>query len=288
MQLIFLIVSAVGLLAALGTVLARNLVHAALFLIAFFFAVAGQFVLLEAEFLAAMQVLVYIGAVSILLLFGIMLTRNIQGDETTAGHWAWKLPIGLVALGFLGVLLFGISNERGRPGQQSWTRTASRPGGVNPPVGGPFAADLSYSPTGQHVASLDRDARVRLRTPTGRHIAAFSTDEAPGRPTAVGFSLDGAFVASADDQGSVLAWDIPGRSPAFSRSGGRPGQISALAIGADRPDESGGPLVATGGTDGVVRLWDGPEPIEIPAHDGPIHSLTFAQPAGRSPRRPSA
>src|SRR5688572_154156 len=99
MQLIFLIVSGVGLLSALGTVLARNLVHAALFLVAFFFAVACQFVLLEAEFLAAMQVLVYIGAVSILLLFGIMLTRNIQGDETTGGHWARKLPAGVVALG---------------------------------------------------------------------------------------------------------------------------------------------------------------------------------------------
>jgi NADH:ubiquinone oxidoreductase subunit 6 (subunit J) len=280
MQLIFLIVSAVGLLAALGTVLARNLVHAALFLIAFFFAVAGQFVLLEAEFLAAMQVLVYIGAVSILLLFGIMLTRNIQGDETTAGHWAWKLPIGVVAVGFLGVLLLGISDERGRPGQQSWARTASRPGGVNPPVGGPFAAGLPYSPTGQHVASIDQDGRVRLRTPTGRHIAAFPTDEAPGRPTAVGFSLDGELVASADDRGGILAWDIPGRSPALSRSGGRPGQISALAIGPDRPESAGGRLVAAGGNDGVVRLWDGPDPVEIPAHDGPIHSLSFA-PDGR-------
>ena len=39
--------------------------------------------LLEAEFLAAIQVLVYIGAVAILLMFGIMLTRNIQGDDTT-------------------------------------------------------------------------------------------------------------------------------------------------------------------------------------------------------------
>ena len=48
---------------------------------AFFFTVACVFVLLEAEFLAALQVLVYIGAVAILLMFGIMLTRNIQGDD---------------------------------------------------------------------------------------------------------------------------------------------------------------------------------------------------------------
>ncbi len=82
-QFLFLVIAALGLLAALGTVLARNLVHAALFLVAFFFTIACQFVLLEAEFLAALQVLVYIGAVAIILMFGIMLTRNIQGDDTT-------------------------------------------------------------------------------------------------------------------------------------------------------------------------------------------------------------
>ncbi|WP_231749821.1 NADH-quinone oxidoreductase subunit J [Tautonia plasticadhaerens] len=280
MQLIFLIVSAVGLLTALGTVLAKNLVHAALFLVAFFFAVAAQFVLLEAEFLAAMQVLVYIGAVSILLLFGIMLTRNIQGDETTGGHWARKIPVAVVALGVLGVLLYGISAERGRPGQQSWARTVSRPGGVNPPVGGPGAADLSYSPSGRFVASIDLDGRVRLRTPVGRQVASFPTDEAAGRPTAVGFSVDGAIVASADDRGGVLSWDVARRLPAFSRSGGRPGRISALAVGPERPVEEGGRLVAAGGADGIVRLWDGPEPVEIPAHDGPIRALAFA-PDGR-------
>lgn len=53
MPFLFVAIATVGLLAALGTVLARNLVHAALFLIAFFFSVACLFVLLEAEFLAA-------------------------------------------------------------------------------------------------------------------------------------------------------------------------------------------------------------------------------------------
>ena len=97
-----MVIAALGLAAALGTVLARNLVHAALYLVAFFFTVACQFVLLEAEFLAALQVLVYIGAVAILLMFGIMLTRNIQGDDPTqhavglegarAGRRAVRLP----------------------------------------------------------------------------------------------------------------------------------------------------------------------------------------------------
>src|SRR5262249_17531781 len=100
-RILFLVIASLALLSALGTVLAPNLVHAALFLVAFFFLIACQFVLLEAEFLAAMQVVVYIGAVAILMMFGIMLTRNIQGDETTTGHWAWKAPAALVGVAVL-------------------------------------------------------------------------------------------------------------------------------------------------------------------------------------------
>src|SRR3954451_20384300 len=103
----------VGLLAAVGTILARNLVHAALYLVAFFFVVACQFVLLEAEFLAAMQVLVYIGAVAILMMFGIMLTRNIQGDITTTPVSGWTLPALAAGLGLFLMLAFGINNHAG-------------------------------------------------------------------------------------------------------------------------------------------------------------------------------
>ena len=61
MRGIFVQLSVGAFLSSLGTVLARNLVHAALYLIAFFFLGACLFILLEAEFLAAMQVLVYVG-----------------------------------------------------------------------------------------------------------------------------------------------------------------------------------------------------------------------------------
>ena len=132
-QLLFVIIAALGLLAALGTVLARNLVHAALFLVAFFFVVACQFVLLEAEFLAAMQVLVYIGAVAVLMMFGIMLTRNVQGDETTGGSLLGKLVAGVIGLGVLGVLVVGIGDDVGLPvhpgsaGRPAWTAQRARP-----------------------------------------------------------------------------------------------------------------------------------------------------------------
>lgn len=147
MRLIFLIFSAMGLALAMGVVLSKNLVRAALCLVGFFFIVACQFVLLEAEFMAAMQVLVYIGAVAILLLFGIMLTRNILGDETTGASAITKAFGGLLSLGLLLVLFAGITNQKIRdpregsieydyakatgkpladPGRTAWPDTASR------------------------------------------------------------------------------------------------------------------------------------------------------------------
>ena len=125
-RILFGLFSTLGLLAALGTVLARNLVHAALFLVAFFFVVACQFLLLEAEFLAAVQVLVYIGAVSILMMFGIMLTRNIQGDDTTTTSTLYKLPAALVCLALIGVLCAGIGEQKGRIGRPAWSQVDAR------------------------------------------------------------------------------------------------------------------------------------------------------------------
>ncbi|WP_152051999.1 NADH-quinone oxidoreductase subunit J [Tautonia marina] len=274
LQLIFLIVSTVGLLTALGTVLARNLVHAALFLVAFFFTVACQFVLLEAEFLAAMQVLIYIGAVSILLLFGIMLTRNIQGDETTGGHWGWKLPAGIVAFGVLGVLLFGITAERGRPGQESWVRINSRPGGVNPRIGGPDSLALAYSPTGQFIASADADGRIRLWTIAGQQRSVLHLEGLA--PSAVTFSPDASLIAAADGQGRVRAWQTLSNRTILDRSGGLPGSITSVAVSPPQfEDEGANLMVATGGADGIVRVWVGPDPVEIEAHNGAVLAMTF-------------
>lgn len=126
-QILFGVIATAGVLAALGTVLARNLVHAALYLVAFFFLVACQFVMLEAEFLAAVQVLVYIGAVAIILMFGIMLTRNIQGDDTTTASRPGFLAASLAAIGLLAVLVLGINREEGPLGQKPWREVMERP-----------------------------------------------------------------------------------------------------------------------------------------------------------------
>ncbi len=66
---------------ALKVVTTRNVVHAALWLVLVLAGVAGQFLLLGAEFIGVTQILVYIGAVIVLFLFGIMLTKASIGDE---------------------------------------------------------------------------------------------------------------------------------------------------------------------------------------------------------------
>ncbi|NJM06761.1 NADH-quinone oxidoreductase subunit J [Candidatus Gracilibacteria bacterium] len=88
-QLIFAAITALIIGAAMMTVLVRNIIHAALWLIASFFGVAALYLLLEAEFIAVVQVLIYVGAVSILILFAIMLTRQItnQGAQQFVARW---------------------------------------------------------------------------------------------------------------------------------------------------------------------------------------------------------
>lgn len=88
-QIIFFIVSAVILTSAFAVVTVRNLVHAALSLIVTLFGVAVLFVLLDAGFLAAVQVVLYIGAIAILIIFAIMLTRRVMQDTGTQVRATW-------------------------------------------------------------------------------------------------------------------------------------------------------------------------------------------------------
>lgn len=78
-QVLFIALSLVILGSAVFVVSSRNLFRSALLLMVSFFGVAGFYVLLEAGFFAVAQVLVYIGAISILIIFGVMLTRGMQG-----------------------------------------------------------------------------------------------------------------------------------------------------------------------------------------------------------------
>ena len=102
-SLFFFTLAAFTLVGAAGTVLMKNLIHAALFLILFFIGIAGFYILLQAEFIAAVQILLYVGAVATLVLFAIMLTRNVIGETIVKGlgqnRWsALLLVIALVAI----------------------------------------------------------------------------------------------------------------------------------------------------------------------------------------------
>ncbi|MBI2918728.1 MAG: NADH-quinone oxidoreductase subunit J [Chloroflexi bacterium] len=88
---------------ALGTVTSRNVVHAALFLLVTLIAVAGLFLMLFAEFLALVQVLLYGGAIVLVLLFALMLTR-IRGTAASLDNPQRPLAI-VAALATVGLLL---------------------------------------------------------------------------------------------------------------------------------------------------------------------------------------
>jgi NADH-quinone oxidoreductase subunit J len=80
LQLFFIFAAAITLVAAFMVVTVKNLVHAAFYLILTLFGVAVIFVLLNATFLAVVQVVVYIGAIAILIIMAVMVTRNVTGE----------------------------------------------------------------------------------------------------------------------------------------------------------------------------------------------------------------
>lgn len=102
-QAIFVLLSLVAVGSALLVVTTSNMVHAALWLVVTLGAVAGIYLVLAAEFLAWVQVLIYVGAVVVLLLFALMLTRAPTGPQPDP-NTTRVVPAALVA-GLVGVLL---------------------------------------------------------------------------------------------------------------------------------------------------------------------------------------
>jgi len=98
LQIVFILVALVTILSAIFVVSFRNIFHAALWLIVTLMGVAIIFALLEASFFAAVQILVYIGAIAIILIFAIMLTRNIMSDEEMQINRSWGIVMLLVLI----------------------------------------------------------------------------------------------------------------------------------------------------------------------------------------------
>jgi NADH-quinone oxidoreductase subunit J len=116
-NIFFYLFAAVIVWSALRVVTTKNVVHAALYLVAVLASVGAQYILLAAEFVAATQVLVYVGAIVVLFLFGIMLTRSKIGlDQDLTNKKSIAAGVG-TALLMLGVMGYALIDEFG------WTAT---------------------------------------------------------------------------------------------------------------------------------------------------------------------
>lgn len=99
----FWILAALTLVSAGGVMVSRNLMHAVLFLITTFIGIAGFFVLLSADFIAMAQVIIYVGAIAVLILFAILLTPQARRDN---GETKFAAPATLLAVCLAAVFLF--------------------------------------------------------------------------------------------------------------------------------------------------------------------------------------
>ena len=135
-DIVFWVLSVLAIGASLGVVLVKDLFRAALLLVVVFIAVAGFFVLLSAEFLAVVQVLIYAGAIAILIIFAIMLTRDVQHGTLPN---RFQIPAATLAAVLLAVLvavavdtkwdlLAGQAQSRAQAVQTSAVRTLESPG----------------------------------------------------------------------------------------------------------------------------------------------------------------
>jgi NADH-quinone oxidoreductase subunit J len=103
LEVVFIIVALVTLAAAVMTVSTRRMMHAALWLVLTLFGVAVLFATLESSFFTVVQVVVYIGAIAILIIFAVMLTqREIQESGPSVNRLAWLA--GVAALAIFGAL----------------------------------------------------------------------------------------------------------------------------------------------------------------------------------------
>ena len=107
LEVVFYLLAAIAVVSAIAVIVVRDIFRAALCLILLFMTVAGIYLLLHADFLAIVQILVYVGAISILIIVAIMLTRDARQGQPLGNL---KYPAFAVAVLLLGVVVFGIIN----------------------------------------------------------------------------------------------------------------------------------------------------------------------------------
>jgi len=127
-DVVFLILGFITLLGAVGVVSCTNIVHAALSLVMSFLGVAGLYFQLQAEFLGLVQIMVYAGAISVLIIFAIMLVMDRNPDETNTSHQVNRWWGGLVAVLFAAIM--GLAIRGSHFTEQAGSADADRVGQI--------------------------------------------------------------------------------------------------------------------------------------------------------------
>ena len=102
----FWILSATCVIGAVGVIAIKNVFRAALSLVLCFVAIAGIYITLSADFLAAVQILVYVGAISVIIILAIMLTRDVQHGSPSN---RMAVPVFIVTAIFLGLTIYAVT-----------------------------------------------------------------------------------------------------------------------------------------------------------------------------------
>ena len=103
-DIVFWSIAVSVIVSAIAVVQSKDLFRSAMFLILSFIGVAGLFVLLRAEFLAAVQVVIYVGAISVLILFAILMTRDVESGSPS--RMSVVVPAGIVSVLFGAAAIF--------------------------------------------------------------------------------------------------------------------------------------------------------------------------------------
>ena len=143
MTVAFAFLAGMTLVSALGVVLSRSVVHSALFMSGSFLGVSGFFVMLNAPALAAFQVLIYVGAVTVVILFGIMFTQRpqVRRFRTIINRQTWSGLVAALGIGAFLAYVLSIQDWAGTSpgnGPREVTRLGEILLGVNgaPPIFG--------------------------------------------------------------------------------------------------------------------------------------------------------
>ncbi|MHB8337151.1 MAG: NADH-quinone oxidoreductase subunit J family protein [Ignavibacteriaceae bacterium] len=112
-DIVFYLFAAITVLSAFFVVTTRNIVYSAYYLLFTFFGVAGIYVLLGADFIAMVQLIVYVGGILILLLFGVMLTNKITNVEIKTGS-VQTIPAAVGVALLAGILMASMLNTKWR------------------------------------------------------------------------------------------------------------------------------------------------------------------------------